>query len=126
MIAKEMSLPSRAVGSMHWTMEAEDMAARANVPVFQSHVSTSSSSVIWPQSSSTSLSAIAAAPSSCYQPQQQQHHYSSPYHHHEYNPSKSPTIAGSDSSLGPGTYAGSVGRHSDLATPDSRSAEERR
>jgi hypothetical protein len=38
MIAKEMSLPWRAVESMHWQMGAEEMAQRANVAVFQSHV----------------------------------------------------------------------------------------
>ncbi len=36
MIAKEMSLPWRAVESMHWHMGAEEMAQRANVAVFQS------------------------------------------------------------------------------------------
>lgn len=38
MIAKEMGLPWRAVESMHWQMGCEDMASRANVPVFQPHV----------------------------------------------------------------------------------------
>jgi hypothetical protein len=40
MIAKEMALPWRAVEAMHWQMGQEDMASRANVPVFQPHVST--------------------------------------------------------------------------------------
>src|ERR1700749_2549675 len=38
MIAKEMGLPWRAVEAMHWQMGCEDMASRANVPVFQPHV----------------------------------------------------------------------------------------
>src|ERR1700749_3867633 len=42
MIAKEMSLPWRAVESMHWQMGAEEMAQRANVAVFQTHVPSSS------------------------------------------------------------------------------------
>lgn len=37
MIAKEMELPWRAVESMHWQMGQEDLASRANVPVFQPH-----------------------------------------------------------------------------------------
>ncbi|KAF2672159.1 hypothetical protein BT63DRAFT_189991 [Microthyrium microscopicum] len=37
MIAKEMGLPWRAVEAMHWQMGCEDMAQRANVPVFQPH-----------------------------------------------------------------------------------------
>jgi hypothetical protein len=113
MIAKEMGLPWRAVESMHWTMGPEDMAARANVPVFQSHVAGPGhpSASMRPQSAS-----MAAAPS------RYQQHYSTPYQHHEHNPSKSPTIAGSDSSLGPGNHAGSVGRRSDSATPAATSA----
>jgi hypothetical protein len=39
MIAKEMELPWRAVESMHWQMGQEDLASRANVPVFQPHIS---------------------------------------------------------------------------------------
>jgi len=39
MIAKEMELPWRAVESMHWQMGQEDLASRANVPVFQPHLS---------------------------------------------------------------------------------------
>ena len=113
MIAKEMGLPWRAVESMHWTMGPEDMAARANVPVFQSHVAGPGhpSAGMRPQTAS-----MAAAPS------RYQQHYSSPYQHHEHRPSKSPTIAGSDSSLGPGNHAGSVGRRSDSATPATTSA----
>jgi len=44
MIAKEMELPWRAVESMHWQMGQEDLASRANVPVFQSHIPNKSSS----------------------------------------------------------------------------------
>lgn len=42
MIAKEMGLPWRAVEAMHWQMGCEDMASRANVPVFQPHLNASS------------------------------------------------------------------------------------
>jgi hypothetical protein len=38
MVAKEMELPWRAVESMHWQMGQEDLASRANVPVFQPHI----------------------------------------------------------------------------------------
>ncbi|KAF2398174.1 hypothetical protein EJ06DRAFT_481031 [Trichodelitschia bisporula] len=37
MIAAEMGLPFRAVEAMHWQMGREDMAQRANVPVFMPH-----------------------------------------------------------------------------------------
>lgn len=37
MVAKEMGLPWRAIEAIHWQMGAEEMASRANVPVFQPH-----------------------------------------------------------------------------------------
>jgi hypothetical protein len=37
MVAKEMGLPWRAIEAIHWQMGAEEMAQRANVPVFQAH-----------------------------------------------------------------------------------------
>ena len=37
MVATEMGLPWRAVEAMHWQMGQEEMASRANVPVFQPH-----------------------------------------------------------------------------------------
>jgi hypothetical protein len=42
MIAKEMNLPWRAVEAMHWQMGAEEMAQRANVALFQTHVTPAS------------------------------------------------------------------------------------
>jgi hypothetical protein len=37
MVAKEMGLPWRAIEAIHWQMGPEEMASRANVPVFQAH-----------------------------------------------------------------------------------------
>lgn len=37
MVAKEMGLPWRAIEGIHWEMGREEMASRANVPVFQPH-----------------------------------------------------------------------------------------
>ena len=37
MVAKEMGLPWRAIEGIHWDMGREEMASRANVPVFQPH-----------------------------------------------------------------------------------------
>jgi hypothetical protein len=37
MVAKEMGLPWRAIEAIHWQMGPEEMAQRANVPVFQAH-----------------------------------------------------------------------------------------
>lgn len=58
MIAKEMGLPWRAVEAMHWQMGCEDMASRANVPVFQPHVSSAAkpSSVSMPMKRKSSRS----------------------------------------------------------------------
>jgi hypothetical protein len=40
-IAKEMGLPWRAIEGIHWEMGREEMASRANVPVFQPHAAIS-------------------------------------------------------------------------------------
>src|ERR1700760_2761237 len=40
MVAKEMGLPWRAIEGIHWEMGRDEMASRANVPVFQPHAAT--------------------------------------------------------------------------------------
>lgn len=42
-IAKEMGLPWRAIEGIHWDMGRDEMASRANVPVFQPHAAATTS-----------------------------------------------------------------------------------
>jgi hypothetical protein len=58
MIAKEMGLPWRAVEAMHWQMGCEDMASRANVSVFQPHMTASTK----PQSHIPSKRKVSGSP----------------------------------------------------------------
>jgi hypothetical protein len=83
MIAKEMELPWRAVESMHWQMGQEDLAGRANVPVFQPHIATSSSGTLKQGTASSS---------------------------NKRKISKSPPTVGSDSSHGRGTPSSALAR----------------
>ena len=44
LIAKEMGLPWRAIEGIHWDMGRDEMASRADVPVFQPHTAATKTS----------------------------------------------------------------------------------